>query len=94
MRLGLCEQEGAGDGLLATIRTFDDRQCTPLALLPAAADQPLVDLLHQLGQVVWVRLHDLVELRKLGTKQQMNKSPVHGASHKLACFKKHSGQSG
>ena len=45
--------------------TFDDREGTPLDFLPAAADEPLVDLLHQLRQVVWVRLHDLIKLLKL-----------------------------
>lgn len=45
--------------------TFDDRQAAPLDLLPAAAHQPGVDLLQQLCQVVWVRLHDLVELGEL-----------------------------
>lgn len=45
--------------------TFDDRQAAPLDLLPAAAHQPGVDLLQQLCQVVWVRLHDLVELSEL-----------------------------
>lgn len=45
--------------------TFDDGQSAPLDLLPAAVDEPLVDLLHQLCQVIRVRLHDLVKLCKL-----------------------------
>lgn len=45
--------------------TFDDREGTPLDLLPAAADEPLVDLLDQLCQVVRVGLHDLIKLLKL-----------------------------
>lgn len=45
--------------------TFDDGQSAPLDLLPAAVDEPLVDLLHQLCQVVRVRLHNLVKLCKL-----------------------------
>lgn len=45
--------------------TFDDRQAAPLDLLPEAAHQPLVDFLQQLCEVVWIRLHDLVELGKL-----------------------------
>lgn len=45
--------------------TFDNGQSAPLDLLPAAVDEPLVDLLHQLCQVVRVRLHDLVKLCKL-----------------------------
>lgn len=51
-----------------TLLTFDDGQSAPLDLLPAAVDQPLVDLLHQLRQVVWVRLHDLVKLCKLSRR--------------------------
>lgn len=47
------------------MRTFDDGQSAPLDLLPAAVDEPLVDLLHQLGQMVGVRLHDLVKFCKL-----------------------------
>lgn len=54
-------------------RTFDDGKGAPLDLLPAADDQPLVDLLHQLCQVVRVRLHDLVKLRKLTTKQDIKR---------------------
>lgn len=45
--------------------TFDHGQSAPLDLLPAAVDEPLVDFLHQLGQVVRVRLHDLVKLCEL-----------------------------
>ena len=50
--------------------TFDDGQRAPLDLLPAAVDEPLVDLLHQLGQVVRVRLHDLVKLCELETDER------------------------
>lgn len=50
--------------------TFDDGQRAPLDLLPAAVNEPLVDLLHQLCQVVWVRLHDLVKLCKLDTDER------------------------
>lgn len=53
--------------------TFDDRQAAPLDLLPEAAQQPLVDFLQQLCEVVWIGLHDLVELGKLmHTHSQMS----------------------
>lgn len=53
--------------------TFDDRQAAPLDLLPEAAHQPLVEFLQQLCEVVWIRLHDLVELGKLAhTHSQMS----------------------
>lgn len=45
--------------------TLDDGQRAPLDLLPAAVDEPLVDLFHQLRQVVRIRLHNLVKLCKL-----------------------------
>ena len=50
--------------------TFDDGQRAPLDLLPAAVDEPLVDLLHQLCQVVRVRLHDLVKLFELKQRRE------------------------
>lgn len=45
--------------------TFDDWQAAPLDFFPAAAQQPRIDFLQQLGQVLWIRLHDLVKLSKL-----------------------------
>ena len=50
--------------------TLDDRQGTPLCLLPARAKQPFLDLLHQLCQVLWVTLHDLVKLSKLSRPEE------------------------
>lgn len=57
--------------------TFDDGQSAPLDLLPAAVDEPLVDLLHQLCQVVRVRLHDLVKLFELNQRRE-----THGQTQK------------
>lgn len=40
-------------------------------LPPSLADQPFLDPFNQTGQVLWVRLHDLVKLGKLGAGENM-----------------------
>lgn len=47
------------------VLTLDDGQSAPLDLLPAAVDQPFVDLLDQHRQVLRVGPHDLVKLCEL-----------------------------
>lgn len=58
--------------------TFDDWQAAPLDLLPEAAQQPRIDFLQQLGQVLWIRLHDLVKLSKLAGahKHKVRRDPT------------------
>lgn len=43
---------------------------SPLSLLPPAAQEPLLDLQDKLGQVLWIRLHDLVKLGKLSGSEK------------------------
>jgi hypothetical protein len=42
----------------------------PLSFLPSATKQPLLDLLHQPGQILGVGLHDLVEFGKLSGSEK------------------------
>lgn len=36
------------------LRTFNNGEGTPLHLLPAAADEPFIDALHQFSQMIWI----------------------------------------
>lgn len=50
--------------------TFDHWQCTPLCFLPPWTQQPSFDLLYEGCQVLWIALHDLIELGKLSWSEE------------------------
>lgn len=55
------------------IHTFNNGQRTPLNLLPATADKPVIDSLNQFSKMIWVRLHDLIKLCKLKVKTRITR---------------------
>ena len=50
--------------------TLDNWQATPLNLAPSRIDQPLLNLLDQLSQVLRIRFQDLVEFSKLARSEE------------------------
>ncbi len=57
--------------------TFDDRQSSPLSLLPSGADQPALDFLNEERQILRVWFHDLIKLGKLpGTEEYFRQTKL------------------
>ena len=68
--------------------TLDDRESTPLSFFPARVQKPFLHFSNQMRKVLWIRLHNLVELGKLsGPKEDFCHSKLEIVLIQAKCFK-------